>query len=155
MDCGKIYFTKGELGLHPPLFSSSFCSFYLTQPPLSIRFLGKVGSILSINLICFITLPFWLPEQIAACLYAHEGKGSRLYFVILLKIHSPFFSKGHVSHQSSSYQINSFLNAKRGVLPSCTFYSCSISSVARRLQPSGHVFQSLAVVFISPQKAFC
>ena len=71
-------------------------------------------------------------------------------FLLVLWIHSPFFSKGHVSHQSSSHQIHSFLNAKRGVLPSCTFHSFSVSFVARGLQSAGYVFQSLAVVSWHP-----
>ena len=75
-------------------------------------------------------------------------------FLLLLWIHSPFFSKGHVSHQSSSHQIHSFLNAQRGVLSSCTLYPFSVPFVARALQSAGHVFQSLAVVSPPPSGAF-
>ena len=71
-------------------------------------------------------------------------------FLLVLWIHSPFFSKGHVSHQSSSHQIHSFLNAKRGVLSSCTFHSFSVSFLAWWLQSAGYVFQSLAVVSSPP-----
>ena len=71
-------------------------------------------------------------------------------FLLVLWIHSPFFSKGHVSHQSSSHQVHSFLNAQRGVLSSCTLYPFSVSFLAWWFQSAGHVFQSLAVVSQTP-----
>ena len=75
-------------------------------------------------------------------------------FLLVLWIHSPFFPKGHVSHQSGSHQVHPRFHAQRGVLSSCALYPFPVSFLARRLQSSGHVFQSLAVVSQYPQERF-
>ena len=74
-------------------------------------------------------------------------------FLLVLWIHSPFFSKGHVSHQSSSHQIHSFLNASKRVHYSCTLYPFSNAFLAWWHQSASYVFQSLAVVSPPPSGA--
>ena len=144
--------TRGRLAHFVHLRTSGFSQCSHTSVSHSVVLHGFLSFFPTLAQGCFPFFSLWVLD----CRFwaeLHFFSSCENDFLLVLWIHSPFFSKGHVSHQSSSHQVHSFLNAQRGVLSPCTFHTFSVSFVAWRLQSSGYVFQSLAVVSSSPSGA--